>query len=1115
MRPFLLLSLLTLITVSAMAAEPADDRTRLSWIHIDGTVVARELVEGQPFEVTVEYELTAGPDAVLSLQGHGPWIDLPDGKYETTRHHVDYPGLNAQVTVQPGRGRQVFKFTTPKLFAHNSILWLAQFREAGGKTWPWHVRQGGGPLRRANPWFTLESGVPGNLFTYDQPVRFTLTPGTRIPQGTAMTAAWRVLGRDGAAVATGTAAFTVTGTGQQVPLDLDVKARGVFGLEVAIAGGETVNTTFGRIPDVLAATRGEPTRFGMHHIVRPAMPERLDQSMDMARRMGLTTCRMFVSWNNLQPARGEWRLEGWDRALDQAKAHGIISWFCLVDPPPWVMREGTSVRFQPFTFDEAAWRDTVTTLTRRWRGRVAGWEWLNEIVPGDAKDPVNTYLAFCRIGTEAAKAEDPAIQTALAGGLWPRNFRLGLLAAGVAKQVDVLPIHYGSGSGILEARADLEAAGIKAGILWDNETAHGISTWKMPLTEALAYRGQRDWIMEHWPDELAAGAACILYFGGSGDPAGNWDYAYEDLTPRPVAATLAVMAAKLHRAVPQGSFRLGDDGPFHLFAVGDHAVLVAPKARTAGASVPLMAGANALVVTDDQGEENRVTANGPAVALPLGEQAEWVEGGDLDVLRTYTVPELLTRQVALLAGREDQLRLHLNNRSDHPLTGTLTATLPAGWPAAAPVPFTLAAGETQWVEIPFRAAADTPAAEHRLQVVCRFENTRLPEVILPFTLAVSDPLTLGNLLANSGFEMVDATGRPQAWSLDKNSQAVAPENFQEGLGRRVLRMNGSTGWQRAAQTLDLAGGKSYLYTAWIKNRDKAAGSNIDQKFTHGPAKSLFTPQVFSAGSNSPDWQFVSCVYRAPENLAKASFVPVAKGNGEALYDNLRVTLYEGTAYAAEAMQVVRAPVIDGDLSDWAADAPIPLLGPGQTTIHDPAWKWAAENLRGVVRFAWDDRNLYLAAWVTDDVLNAPATGDRTPESDSLVLALHPGNRAAGDDARAYAYYLSPAAPGGGSGKHTLYRPATHCGGLSSGQLAKDSSVYELAIRRDGTRTFYEARLPWSELGLTGRTGTKLGCSLQLNDNDGRGRAAHLSWGSGLDPVWRPTAFGVLTLLPAP
>jgi hypothetical protein len=108
--------------------------------------------------------------------------------------------------------------------------------------------------------------------------------------------------------------------------------------------------------------------------------------------------------------------------------------------------------------------------------------------------------------------------------------------------------------------------------------------------------------------------------------------------------------------------------------------------------------------------------------------------------------------------------------------------------------------------------------------------------------------------------------------------------------------------------------------------------------------------------------------------------------------------------------------------------------------------------------------------------------------------------------------LSANPPGGGSGKFTLFRPEGRTGGGKPGHLARDSSVYEFAVRRDGKLTVYELLIPWSELkGLLPQAGAKLGLTLRLNDADGGGRGARINWGQGLDPVWMPEAFGVMTL----
>lgn len=1091
----------------AKTAPNAEGQLRTSWIHIGEVAAGRPLVPGEQVEVPIDYHLAPGQPATLALSGLGPWIDCPDGKYTTKRFHVDY-GLRSTIPVEPGDGHHVFTFTVPvRTEPRAGILWLAAFQDAKGKQWPWHERSGS-PVLPPQGFFTIGSDQPGNLFTYDQPLALALRTSAKAVVGDKRNAVWTVVGRSGETVASGTLPFTVTGANQTVPLPIATECRGVLGLRVAVDGWSTQETTFARLPDLLAITKGAPTAFGMHSAVRPGDVEGAVRAMRVARRLGLTSCRVWFSWRNAQPARDQWHLEEWDKAFDLAKAEGITVNVNVGNPPAWVMRDGYLPRYQPFAFDHDAWRETIAKLSTRWAGKVASWEWLNEIVPGDDQEPVKDYVDFVRIGTEEAKKADPNVIIQLAGGLWPRNYRLALLTAGIAKWIDVLPVHYSNGPGVEEAAGDLHTIGAERVAVWDNETGHGVSTWGMPLGEMLALGGQSDWVMERWPDELEAGVQRQMFFGGGGDAAGNWDYCFDDHTPRPVAATLAVLVAKLNGAKPQGSFTVAGVGPFQLFNRGGAAVLVAPKKSGANASAQLHTGGKSLIISDDQGEEHGVATAAGLATLDLGARQTYVEGGDLDLLRAYTTPDLRTPQLSLLAGRSDNIDVMLRNRGDKVLAGSLTVTQPSGWPAVAPVAFSLAAGEEHLVTLQLTAAPDATGGEIVATLGCRFADARLPLVEQPVQVHVLVAAELGNLLVNGGF---DQGQKP--WNISGGAIAKTSDPLP-GVSPEILRFADSKTWTRAAQGVPLAGGRSYLYTTWARNTGMNAGSNIDQAFTDGTSKSLYTPAVFVLG-NSPDWSLVSAIYKAPANLAKATFAPVANGSGTAEYDNLRVTLYDGTIYAAEATRAAKPPVIDGSLDDWSASSPgscpIPLLGPGQTTVLEKTYQWTPANLRGVARLSWDEKNLYLGVDVRDDQEKS-LTGDQTPDGDSLVLALHPANRAAGQDAKAYEYYLSSAAPGGGSGRNTLFRPAAHAGGHSSGQLARDSSVYEIAVVRKGDHTIYEARLPWSELGIDGRFGAKLGLSLQLNDNDGAGRAAFISWGGGLYPTWAPTQMGVLTLV---
>ena len=266
---------------------------------------------------------------------------------------------------------------------------------------------------------------------------------------------------------------------------------------------------------------------------------------------------------------------------------------------------------------------------------------------------------------------------------------------------------------------------------------------------------------------------------------------------------------------------------------------------------------------------------------------------------------------------------------------------------------------------------------------------------------------------------------------------------------------------------------TYLYTAWIWNQGMEGGSNIDQTMTDGTTRSLYNMDVINIGNSTPSWQVFTCRYKAPENLATAGFVAVARGAGAALYDNLRVTVFEGSDFAAEAVKVRRPPVIDGKLDDWDGACPIPLIGRNQLHVIGKDYKWTPQNLSGVAYLRWDERNLYVAVDVLDDVHFAAGDGDTVIDGDSVILAFDPTSGSPDAASRSSAYYVSSQKPAGGSGTHTLWRPAKHSAGRPAGHLARDSSVYEIAVKPERGRCVYELRIPWSELGFSPAFGGKV------------------------------------------
>ena len=1117
----------------------ADVQYNKSWIYVDASAGGKELVSGDRWKVPVEYYLDPSEHfgtTTLSIWGTGPWIDSPDGKYTKKRGHIGYPGLGGRVDLkEPGRGRHVFTFTVPKglelVKKYNRLLLIANFRDAQGKSWPWSVRAENHFVRKRG-FFEIESEKPGNLFTYEEKVRLAIRLKNVKAAGEKKTLTFVVHDTSGAKVDEGQVEFAASQDGQVVAIEPSVAGRGVFLIEVDVPDWEKRHTTFARIPDLQAVTQGRATRFGMtNHMTAP--PE---EAWAIARRLGLTTCRRFTNWYRHHPGPGVFKLDELEAELEAAGRHGVDVWLCIYDPPAFAQPgKVTPISYRAFDFREDVWREFVATATKRLKGKFMGWEWLNEITPGGCDDPVGTYLAMCRIGTETAKEIDPNLMTILAGGLYPRSFRLDMLKAGVGQYIDALPVHYQNGSGIIEARADLDAAGLSDVAVWEDESGRPRNAWGVPPLEEIQGTNQADWVLRQWTDELAAGCEKIIFFGGRGSATGSWDYLLDDLSPRPVAATLAVFTSKMFEAQPLGTFMLGDGGVFHLFERDGQAVLVASTYESDGETIPIFTGSESVLLTDYQGNERRIVCRDGVAELQLAGLPVFIEGGSLESMTACIIPEIQVAQVAAgtsasvatarrvtprstaLPGQTLELPVRFRNLFDTPLTGRVEIQLPDGWSQQEPQAFTLPAKSDLTGRIALLIPAETTPADYPASLVFRFDSEALPAVEKPVVLSVISPNTLGNLIANGDFETPDAKGTgPEGWRVDgKTRRWTDATGLGDGLGKRVLEFQDSPDWSYISRSIPVRGGQTYLYTFWVRNEDMGCGSNMTQRLSDGREIRLYDTQVMRCGESNPHWRVFTCRKQMPEGAVQASFTPIAKGSGWATIDNVRVTLYDGTDYVAEAHHVAKAPKIDGQLDDWIMRCPIPLIGRNQLVYQVDGYQWTPDNLSGIAYLMWDARNLYLAARVRDDTHHsltaATPSGEQAVRGDSLVLGIQPVR--SDSPSKAFAYYLTSAAPGGGSGAHTLFRPADKTGGRESGHLFRDSSIYELAVRPGKGVCTYELRIPLSELGLSPGLGTKFGLSALLNDNDGgRKPVARMTWGGGLEPAWVPEQFGMVTFV---
>ena len=1165
-------------TIAQTPAAPRPPFQGRSWVSVD-QAVPYVLDEGQTFTVTVHYQLDAadapdGKTATLQVEGLGPWLG-PRRKDNPRGGHIFYPRLRDSRRVEVGRGSAAFSFVAPKCQWRDELQMLATLDD--GRPGP-RAAQSRSPvmaIRNLTAPIVLETAVPGNLFTYDEPVvvsvRLRNLPADLV--GAKRRLAYTVKDTTAQVVASGTSDVTIEKNGQTVALPLKLDRRGTFLIQVELDGAGRAETMFARVPDVLALTgpRGR-TQFGGTTIVAPDDPARLEAALKAFRRLGWSASRTFVTWQNLEPLPGTYALDAWDAPLKLAEVYGIDTVLTITTPPVWARRTEFAADWGAVPRWDA-WENMVRAVTTRFQGRLYGWEWLNEITPGSWwKGSAAEYAELCRRGTETARAIDPKLRFLMAGGLWPRSFRLDVLGAGAGKYIDVLPLHYNSAPGVREARADLETFGLSQVAVWDDESSRPLVLWQDPLEKDLTDTTQTAWLMEQWAGELAAGAERLIWFGNR-SCVGDYSPFFDDLTPRPVAATLAIFAAKLHGARPLGSFRLGSGDSWHLFERGGRAILVARA--TGDETIRLGLGSlDAALVTDPQGNETRVAARDGAAEIHLGPLGCFVELDQADPVRLFAAVEVgrpetatltssdrglvdsaATQRIPVLRGQEAAVPLVIRNPFDRPLDVLLTTRFEQGQ-ATAELPsrtFTVAAGATHSETLRIAVPATTALGDKLVDVVLAFPGRALPPVARRITLGVIAPEMLGNLAPNGDFETdADGDGQPDLWRLWSGATRWWPTDFP-GTGGHAVRLDDPGGDKRYATfngpKIIVSPGQKYLYSAWVWNSGMDGGSNINQHFTDGRSRTLMEPRVFGL-RDTGCWQLYTKVYHAPAGVTDVVLAPVVgpeRPGAFALYDNLRFTIYQGTDYAAECRRTGGAVKIDGSLNEWAAACPLPLLGPNQLEKLQEKYAWSPGNLSAVAWLMWYDKNLYVAMIVNDDVEKLTGdswAGGQASDGDSIRLAVAPVRDAPESAREAFELVIAR----GTGGKPVVYRSEARSGGLRSGHLYRDSSEMELAITRaevppptdpgpgsgplpsagpqhaavapsDLSRTLpagqtvYEMRIPFSMLGrLRGSIGGRFALTLEVTDNDGSGPAARMTWGRGLAPAWSPEHFGCITFI---
>lgn len=158
--------------------------------------------------------------------------------------------------------------------------------------------------------------------------------------------------------------------------------------------------------------------------------------------------------------------------------------------------------------------------------------------------------------------------------------------------------------------------------------------------------------------------------------------------------------------------------------------------------------------------------------------------------------------------------------------------------------------------------------------------------------------------------------------------------------------------------------------------------------------------------------------------------------------------------------------VDGNLDDWAGVPNSLILNRREQVTYTPENWTGPDDLSAVIRLAWREGGLFLAAEVTDDIVNQPYRAREIWKGDHLNLwvDMTPGQE--------------PERKMFGAGQfHVVFSPG-NLGGVAGDEELTPPEIYvyrpegtvqeggEIAARRTPTGYVIEAFLPWSRVGVT-------------------------------------------------
>lgn len=246
-------------------------------------------------------------------------------------------------------------------------------------------------------------------------------------------------------------------------------------------------------------------------------------------------------------------------------------------------------------------------------------------------------------------------------------------------------------------------------------------------------------------------------------------------------------------------------------------------------------------------------------------------------------------------------------------------------------------------------------------------------------------------------------------------------------------------------------------------------------------------------------------FNIPENVSKSNY----RVTTQVILEDGSVVTDSATTNFISVEKAYSPPIIDGKIEtgEWKSSGNlITFENEDQyvrlNKVEAPEWG-GKEDLSGKMYLMYDDKYLYLAAKITDDVHCGNDKQNRVWAMDSIQFGVAESKSKSSNYAEIGIALLD-------SGEVKIEKYADP--NMNSPFYDKKSmNVFdedtELKIEREETKTIYELRIPWTELTASGkRPSERLIFSTLINENDGKGRISYMQWASGIGSGKNPELY---------